>query len=169
MYKHRRHSLVPSLAIILALSALALAAFSPEHAQAQEVDQTLSCSASWARPTQRENGLELPLEEIGGYEVRVTPPGGEPYEYLIEDPSATGITIESCVPGEYLLQAAVFDTNGLYSQFVNLSPTAGGGSRPGALPEFEFKDSYPDPLENCTGNCTVLDFSSRLIIRSTDN
>lgn len=124
----------------------------------------------WNRPTQREDGSNLPVEEIGGYELQMTDPAGATETVIIDDGSAVGYELGTLAPGDYEFWIAVYDTNGLYSNFVSLTPTkAAPGSSPSGVTGLTFVDPpgrRPEPCEGKT-NCTVLDFSSQLIIYQT--
>ncbi len=106
----------------------------------------------WERPTERENGQPLAVEELGGYEIRYQS-GGETFTVLIPDGTAIGYNLEglnpAVDPGANTFQVAVYDTNGLYSEFVDIearipgpAPTFLGGVRYGP-------PSIPDPSEVC--------------------
>jgi hypothetical protein len=88
----------------------------------------------WQTPTQRMNGQLLPADQIGGYEIighnaqgatvwRVNIPGKHTQVFSSNDPAIkTAVTFV----------IAVYDTDGLYSEFVSikhikLAPPTGGG------------------------------------------
>lgn len=79
-------------------------------------------SVEWITPSQRENGDYLELDEIGGYELRYRPINSSVYiREIITDKYATSYeTTNASTDG--LFQIAAFDTNGLYSRFITLSP-----------------------------------------------
>ena len=73
---------------------------------------------NWDRPDSRENGDYLAVNEIGGFELRYRAEGDSDFTYvLVEDGYATSQYIGDFY-GVYEFQVAVYDTNGLYSQFV---------------------------------------------------
>ena len=75
---------------------------------------------SWDHPKQRENGQFLELEEIGGYEIRYRKPTDVQYSYITVDNNETNeYTIDDANGLEF--EIAVFDINGVYSQFVKVS------------------------------------------------
>jgi hypothetical protein len=76
----------------------------------------------WATPSSREDGSYLELNEIGGYEIRYRPVNSSVYlEEIITDRYAT--TYERIdLTTDTIFQIAVFDTNGLYSRFIQLIP-----------------------------------------------
>src|SRR5690606_35716662 len=79
----------------------------------------------WEHPTERANGEYLELDDIAGYELRysrdnkhfesIVIPGSRTNSYKIPllHKGVNGIKVE----------IAVFDTNGLYSEFVDISPS----------------------------------------------
>jgi hypothetical protein len=78
---------------------------------------------SWSHPSHRENGLFLALDEIGGYEIRYRKPAATSYKYItLKGNSATEYTFTDEEDGQDLeFEIAVFDTDGLYSQFVKVT------------------------------------------------
>ncbi len=76
----------------------------------------------WASPQTRENGDYLELTEIGGYEIRYKHRADSQYQVLIlEDATATEYSFGH-LRGGYEFKIAVYDINGLYSQFVPIRP-----------------------------------------------
>ena len=70
----------------------------------------------WTRPTSRENGVELPPEQLWGYLVRYQRPG--------EDPAVVGVPggvvttySQTLDPGAYTFDVAAVDTDGLQSRY----------------------------------------------------
>lgn len=79
-------------------------------------------SLSWTPPVQRENGDELDITELGGYEIRYRAETEQKYiSVIIEDPWTTDYYIE-WLEGRHEFQVAAFDNTGLYSEFVSLQP-----------------------------------------------
>ncbi len=77
----------------------------------------------WVTPQARENGTYLELSEIGGYEIQFKKAADSDYQLVVlENPAATQYKFEGLEGGDYEFKIAVFDTNGLYSQFVEISP-----------------------------------------------
>lgn len=76
----------------------------------------------WQRPEQRENGEYMEGDEIGGYELRYKKLDSDEYSHLVlEDGWLESYEFkEQQLAGAYEFQIAVFDTNGLYSEFVDL-------------------------------------------------
>lgn len=87
---------------------------------------TATINFKWAHPTQRENGDTLPLSQIGGYEFRYRTTIENTYKYLTLPANST--LQLTTTPGTYIFQIAAFDTDGLYSNFVNLTPTSSSSS-----------------------------------------
>jgi hypothetical protein len=76
----------------------------------------------WYRPNQRENGDYLELSELGGYEIRYKLITETNYRSaLITDGLATRHSL-GVLSGSYQFEIAAYDSNGLYSQFVSISP-----------------------------------------------
>ncbi|WP_347332566.1 discoidin domain-containing protein [Marinimicrobium locisalis] len=76
----------------------------------------------WATPEQRENGDYLELDEIGGYEIRYQAGAdAELTSIVVEDPYATAHEL-TVAEGVYLFSIAVYDNDGLYSEFVSIEP-----------------------------------------------
>jgi hypothetical protein len=75
---------------------------------------------TWTAPDKRENGAQIYIEELGGYEIRYKKIGEPQYIYLsITDPW-TQIYRFDWLEGEYIFQIAAFDKNGVYSPFVDI-------------------------------------------------
>lgn len=145
---------------ILALLAALGVGFAP-GAEAQEPDLGY---IEWQTPTHRENGEPLAPEEIGGYEIRYTVEG-ELYSTIIQDRDATGYDVSGLEPapsGATTFEIAVYDTNGLYSEFVGIeadvSQSAPAGLNPGYTPP-----AGTDPTEACVQDdrCRVDMLSAR--------
>lgn len=76
----------------------------------------------WVPPYQRENGEDLQINEIGGYEIRYKPSNSNLYvNEVISVGNITSLEIDTIEIGSTILIAA-FDTNGLYSRFIELTP-----------------------------------------------
>ncbi|WP_081640140.1 hypothetical protein [Simiduia agarivorans] len=76
----------------------------------------------WAPPSHRENGDQLTPSEIGGYEVRFREYEAPTYTYLLQKPNAGDAILINYLEGYYEFEVAAFDTNGLYSRFVPVTP-----------------------------------------------
>jgi hypothetical protein len=102
-------------------SSLAVSSSSSSSSVASSSIQPRQATIRWSHPTQRENGDYLELDEIGGYEIRVRPSGTAVYTYY----PIVGNQTTSYPLNNYLstmtVEIAVYDTQGLYSQFVTVS------------------------------------------------
>lgn len=76
----------------------------------------------WNIPSRRENGTYLELDEIDGYELRHKPANSATFtSQIIANASTRSISIANATQND-TFEIAVFDTNGLYSRFVSLTP-----------------------------------------------
>lgn len=86
---------------------------------------------SWSPPTERNNGEPITVAELGGYELRYTLAGAsEQLTVVVPDGTATSYRIDELPGGSHAFQIAVYDTNGLYSDFVSIGyqqPSKPGG------------------------------------------
>lgn len=74
---------------------------------------------TWSHPIERENGQYLELDEIGGYEIRYRTTASSNYTYV----TLSGNKTTEYVPSKFEgleFEIAVFDTQGIYSQFVKV-------------------------------------------------
>lgn len=76
----------------------------------------------WSIPTQRENGDDLDIREIGGYELRYKLKSDEDYTIVKIDSGYTDTYYFDYLKGEYEFEIATFDVDGLYSRFVSIHP-----------------------------------------------
>lgn len=112
-------------------SSSALFNYSSSSSSMSPVTSASSSSAStvvgpvyllWNAPNRRENGDYLDITDIGGYELRYRRMTESNFTYVtINDAWSTRYYFR-LPAGAYEFQVAVFDKNGIYSQFVNLSP-----------------------------------------------
>jgi len=80
--------------------------------------QKVTAIIEWDIPTTRENGDDLLLSEIGGYEVIYRHTDDLDYTtVVITDQTVDQYLIENLDPGEYEVLIAAFDTDGLYSDY----------------------------------------------------
>lgn len=77
---------------------------------------------SWLHPDKRENGQFLELDEIGGYELRFKETTSTTYTHLTLHGNMTNSYTTNLIPADGDIQIAVFDTNGLYSDFIPIHP-----------------------------------------------
>jgi hypothetical protein len=81
-----------------------------------------SVRIEWTTPSIRENGEYLELHEIGGYEIRYRPSNSTVYlQEVIMNNNITYYERDD-ITKDTIFQIAVFDTNGLYSRFIQLTP-----------------------------------------------
>ena len=76
----------------------------------------------WSVPNKRENGDYLDITDVGGYELRYRRTTQPDYTYVSINDAWTNSYNLNLAEGLYEFQIAAFDKNGLYSQFVNLTP-----------------------------------------------
>lgn len=75
---------------------------------------------TWMAPEKRENGAQLYIEELGGYEIRYKKTGETKYTYVsVNDPWTQSYKFD-WLEGDYIFQIAAFDKNGVYSPFVDI-------------------------------------------------
>lgn len=74
----------------------------------------------WTHPTRRQNGNALTLGEIGGYEVRYRRNSLENFQSAIIEGNWTTTYPLGGIPNDYDFQIAVYDTEGLYSEFIQI-------------------------------------------------
>lgn len=89
---------------------------------AEPIEADGSVFLVWSPPTERENGEPLYDDDLGGYEIRYRQPDQEAYETItIENRLAEFYEFDNLV-GTYHFQIAAYDTEGLYSKFVDIRP-----------------------------------------------
>ncbi|UZJ43906.1 fibronectin type III domain-containing protein [Marinimicrobium sp. C6131] len=76
----------------------------------------------WQQPEVRENGDPIYDNELGGYEVRYREVSQEQFTSQIIDEWSVQFTEIHDLSGTYEFEIAAYDTNGLYSEFVNILP-----------------------------------------------
>lgn len=161
----QRACLLPAIVTLVSLVLLALLSFVPEPAEAQELAASGEpvVRYEWVRPEARENGEPMTVEEIGGYELLIDTGNGEYQKILIEDGTATQFDVIGQPTGDYTASIAVFDTNGLYSQFVEIQGTV-QTERPAAPAELRSRQlPSSDPAAACAADpdCVVAMLSAR--------
>lgn len=74
----------------------------------------------WSPPLERANGDPMDMGQIGGYEVRYRTANRSYYTaVVITDPYTSQLRLEQIEnPTETRFEVAVFDTDGIYSDFV---------------------------------------------------
>ena len=77
-----------------------------------------SANLSWDIPSYRENGDTLFLSEIAGYEIVYRPTSVNTYTVItVQDNNTSSHKINNLPAGNYEFMIAVFDTDGLYSDY----------------------------------------------------
>lgn len=76
----------------------------------------------WLPPTHRENGDYLDITEIGGYELRYKLKAESRYTHVHLLGGYTDSHYFDYLEGDYEFELATFDTDGLYSEFVQINP-----------------------------------------------
>ena len=77
-----------------------------------------SANISWDIPEQRENGEDLTMSEIGGYEIIYRRTDEIIFNtVVIADQTVSAYLLENLDAGQYELMIAAFDSDGLYSDF----------------------------------------------------
>lgn len=89
--------------------------------EAAAVDGTVQLY--WDVPTQRENGDYLDITEVGGYELRYKLKGENTFKSIVIKDGFTDAYYFDYLKGDYQFQIATFDTDGLYSDFVDINPS----------------------------------------------
>jgi len=77
----------------------------------------------WNVPTHRENGEYLDITEIGGYELRYKLKSEDVFKTIRISDAFTDAYYFDYLKGDYEFQIATFDTDGLYSGFVDVNPS----------------------------------------------
>lgn len=84
----------------------------------ESLQEDLRATIRWERPDSRENGNNLALYEIGGFEVRYKKTTEDTfYTVIIDDPEQLSLVVSGLESGEYQFMVAVYDTDGLTSDF----------------------------------------------------
>lgn len=86
------------------------------------VEVSGSVVLEWQQPEVRENGDPIYDNELGGYEVRYREVNQEQFSSQIIEQWSTQETQIYDLNGTYEFEIAAYDTNGLYSEFVNILP-----------------------------------------------
>ncbi|MBU2863946.1 hypothetical protein QWZ13_04545 [Reinekea marina] len=73
----------------------------------------------WSAPVERVNGQSMDMLEVGGYEIRYKLESDETYTNVVIDGLEDQYTFLDLENAEdYQFEVAVFDTDGIYSDFV---------------------------------------------------
>lgn len=76
----------------------------------------------WEIPKEREDGAPLDVTEISGYEVQYKLKSDADFQSVNISDGYTDAYYFNYLQGDYEFQIATYDTNGLYSAFVSISP-----------------------------------------------
>ena len=77
-----------------------------------------SVLVSWQIPDERENGEDLPMSDIGGYELMYRRVGELAYTAItLTNQNLSQHLVTDLIPGQYEFLIAAFDSEGLYSDF----------------------------------------------------
>lgn len=76
----------------------------------------------WSVPSKRENGAQLEVDEIGGYELRYKPSNSSEYTTVVIAGGYVDSYYFNHLEGDLEFEIAAYDTNGLYSRFVPIQP-----------------------------------------------
>lgn len=107
---------------ILTLTLMTALLSSCELALFEEAESTGSVMLYWSAPQERVNGDVMDRDEIGGYEIRYRTEGSNQYEtILITDASIEQYKVSGIIPSRTIFEVAVYDTDGIYSNFVQAS------------------------------------------------
>lgn len=77
---------------------------------------------AWTVPSVRENGDELIVEEIGGYEIRYKSDQDTDFTSVKIDGGYVNSYYFNYLEGHFQFEIAAYDTSGLYSRFVTITP-----------------------------------------------
>lgn len=100
----------------------------PTPAPTPVPQEKVSAVVEWDIPRTRENGDDLLLSEIGGYEIIYRNTQEIAYiTVVISDQNLDEYLIENLNPGEYEVMIAAFDTDGLYSDYSDPALATIGG------------------------------------------
>ena len=77
---------------------------------------------AWTVPSVRENGDELVVEEIGGYEIRYKSDKDTDFTSVKIDDGYVNSYYFNHLEGHLQFEIAAYDTSGLYSRFVEITP-----------------------------------------------
>ncbi|TCS40307.1 hypothetical protein [Reinekea marinisedimentorum] len=74
----------------------------------------------WSAPTERANGESMSSSDIGGYEIRYKLSSDDSYTVtVVSGNETTQLLLEDIAnPTEQTIEMAVFDTEGIYSDYV---------------------------------------------------
>ncbi|MFQ3262039.1 fibronectin type III domain-containing protein [Reinekea sp.] len=81
---------------------------------------TASVTLYWSAPLERVNGQSMDMTEVGGYEIRYKQDSDDSYTNVVIDDKYTDqyTFIDLSDADAYQFEVAVFDSDGIYSDFV---------------------------------------------------
>lgn len=107
--------------LVIASSSRSSSSRSSSSRSSSSSTATQQVTIQWSHPTQRENGAFLELSEIGGYDIRVRPANSTSFSsYPIPGNQTTSYVLNN-YSNTMIVEIAVYDTDGIYSQFVTVS------------------------------------------------
>ena len=85
-----------------------------------DTSETADVTIYWSAPIERVNGDLMAMNEVGGYEIRYKLASDDSYtNVVIEDGSVDQYTFLDIADAEnYAFEVAVYDADGIYSDFV---------------------------------------------------
>lgn len=104
--------------VLMGCNSSSLSDIEDDPAEDIEVEATLY----WNAPTERANGESISDDEIGGYSIRYRENDAEEYTYILipnADLANTTWQLDDITnPENQIIEVAVFDTDGIYSDYV---------------------------------------------------
>ena len=92
----------------------------PEPTEPEPTEpETRSVTLYWSAPLERVNGETLNVTDIAGYEIRYRQVGATEYtRVVVNGHEVNNYYIDDLSSADYVFELAVFDTSGLYSDYV---------------------------------------------------
>lgn len=92
----------------------------PEPTEPEPTEpETRSVTLYWSAPLERVNGDTMNVTDIAGYEIRYREVGATEYtKVVVNGYEVNNYYIDELSSADYVFELAVFDTSGLYSDFV---------------------------------------------------
>lgn len=117
-------SQVPSVPVESSSSSSAISLSSQQSSSATSHSDLIDGPVllKWSVPSARENGDQLDTEEIGGYELRYKVKEDDNYTSVIVEGGYVNNYYFNHLEGNLTFEIAAYDTNGLYSRFVEIQP-----------------------------------------------
>lgn len=113
-----------------------------------------SLQLSWILPVARENGVALTATEISGVELRYKLKTATEFNSVVlPGNTVRSYEVAGLAAGDYEFYIAVFDTDGLYSNFVSIAYKMNtSGPRP--VTNLAVKRQVVDAVETCSASKT---------------